>query len=178
MMNPAEEITKYWLQQEGFFTMDNVSVGFQRKEIDILAFHPLTGEHLHVEVKVSVRPAQPIRGWGPSSFGSEPLKDRVRDYCNNKFVGIVNKKTRKVSEQRRIERKAESLLGTREYKKMLVLGKLKGDSPDEITDAFAANEVEVVFFERVICELHDAMVDVQQNGARKYVQLIKKFQSS
>jgi hypothetical protein len=39
-MNPAEEIVKYWMQQQGYFVQSSIHIPKgQNREIDILAIH-------------------------------------------------------------------------------------------------------------------------------------------
>ena len=52
-MNPAEEIVKFWLQEQGYFVQSSVRVdGGRGREIDILAMN-LAGHKRHIEVSVS-----------------------------------------------------------------------------------------------------------------------------
>src|SRR3989338_9286501 len=55
-MNPAEEIVKFWLQQNGYFVQSSIRVPLGRnREIDILAMHEKEDKKKHIEVSVAIR---------------------------------------------------------------------------------------------------------------------------
>ena len=61
-MNPAEEIVKFWLQQNGYFYQSSIRVesikgnpSSRNKEIDILAIHKDGKIKRHIEVSVSIK---------------------------------------------------------------------------------------------------------------------------
>lgn len=94
-LNPSEEIVNAWLNERGFFTIQNIKVG--RKEIDILAGKPSTGERLHVEAHISVKPFGPLRahGVGVKDARNQSLTSRLEKIYNQKFFDdrLVKKAT-------------------------------------------------------------------------------------
>src|SRR3989344_2717853 len=101
-MNPAEEIVKFWLQQNGYFVMSSIRVpsGYNR-EIDILAVHEKEGKRKHIEVSVSVRmqainhTVQTLAEHFVLKFNNERIVSEVRrkfhdqDYSKELIVGEV-----------------------------------------------------------------------------------------
>ncbi|MEM3628537.1 MAG: hypothetical protein QXQ94_09490 [Candidatus Bathyarchaeia archaeon] len=93
-MDPAEEIVNLWLNQQGFFVMCGVKVGYRGKEIDFLAVDIKNEKRIHVEVHASVSPLAPLRPWGSAKYGKLPIEDRVRYCYYDKFVGATEEGTK------------------------------------------------------------------------------------
>lgn len=162
-MDPAEEIVNEWLQSKGFFVMSGI-VCKGNKEIDFLGINPKTGEKVHVEVHVSSHPAQPLRAWGDQKYGRVKIDIRLKHYFEKKFIGTVIKKKAGIPEDRNeekivlidhvIEETAADKMGSKDYERWLVVGEVKGDTPEQIVTEFEKLGVKVFFFrERIFTEL-------------------------
>ncbi len=165
-MYPQEEIVRVWLEEEGFLTMSNIRVG--RREIDLLAMHPVTGEKRHIEVHVSVKPVGRIRSGRHVKISKQSLSKRVGDIVQRKFEGAIRKRVKK-------------LLGTGDYKCYQVWGKIRGDDPDDVVSEFKKHDVEVVYIKDIIDQLKQKFKQTKrtyQDEVRKYVQLLDEFTPS
>lgn len=152
-VDPAEEIVHLWLQQQGFFTMHGVEVGYKGKEIDFLGINPASGRRVHVEVHASVLPLAPLRPWGSAKYGRMPLERRVELYFYSRFVGAVRKGTGELV-NRCIEEAASKLLGTKDYERWLVLLHPYPLDPEErLRSEFGKHGVKVFSFEDVLKEI-------------------------
>ena len=140
--------------------MSNVKVGYRGKEIDFLAVNPVTNRRVHVEVHASVFPLAPLRAWRSAKFGKEPINERMRHYYNNKFIGATKEGSGKLL-NRCVEYRAAEKLGSKDYERWLVLGKLhKRDSEDEIKKEFTKLGGEVFF-------VKDILKNIQFKGAAR-----------
>ncbi|MDO8591245.1 MAG: hypothetical protein Q7R65_04720 [bacterium] len=102
-MNPAEEIVKFWLQENGYFVQSSIQVG--RKEIDILAIHKKDKkDRRHIEVTVSIRM---VDGKGRS------VREWIADYKKRKFQP---KKIREIVQER---------FGSNVYSKEIIVGEIR-----------------------------------------------------
>lgn len=152
-MDPAEEIVNIWLQQQGFFVMNHLKIGYSGKEADFLAVEPKQRMCVHVEVHVAVAPLGPFRPWGAAKYGKMPVEERVKLYHEDKFVGIVDKKELHLK-NRCIEDKVREVFGTGDYEKWLVLGVLhKADSRQKLENEFLKYKVKVFFIEDILKEI-------------------------
>lgn len=152
-MDPAEEIVSLWLKQQGFFVMSEVDVGYRGKEIDFLAVDPRSGRRAHVEIHASVRPSGPLRPWGPLKYGKWPLKDRVRAYYYDKFIGAMKEGVEEPL-NRCVERRASEVFGGKEYERWLILAQLHPkDDPDAIRQEFKKYKVEVFFLKDILKQM-------------------------
>lgn len=177
-MEPAEEIATSWLQRKGYFTMNGVKVGYYNKEIDVLAIHPKTGDKLHVEVHVSISPAGALRAWGSKKYSSEALPKRITDFYRSKFVGAVDKQTRKLKNHC-VRDKVEELFGPGEYRKVLVVGNLHKDDPEEeLRKEFEKHDVELKPLGVILKEVLENMKGVYMDTAKRYVQILSEFLQS
>jgi len=148
-MNAAEEIVKIWLEQRGYFHIDNLAAG-GRKEIDFLAVKPGSGgrigEKCHVEVSVSTRPNL---SWSKKKHGSiERIADRD---VKTKF------------HDRRVIKEAEKRFGRGPYKKIFVKGPLdrNGTERERWIRQVKRKGVEVKKFEEIVSEVRDSLKDVK-----------------
>lgn len=174
-MEPAEEIVTSWLKQKRYLTMNEIKVGYYNKEIDILAVKPATGEKIHVEVHVSIRPAFGLRAWGDQQYAKEKLQQRIRYFCQNKFIGAVNKKDRKLK-NRCIEDAVKKVFKSNSYEKMLVVGKLhRTDPKDELESELAKHGVKLVFLSDILKDMIEKMDEVYMDNARRYLQIFSAF---
>jgi len=162
LLEPSEEIVVAWLNQKGFFTLNNYKVG--NKEIDVLAFKPRTGEKTHVEIGVSVNPVPPFGGIRKISK-APPLKERVKNYFEKKFQGTNDRTTKAVKE----------IFGTPDYQKMLVVGLLnpKYDTLEGLQQEFEKHHVKVVDFREVMKEIK--ITRTRYTDAREYIKLARFF---
>jgi len=169
-LEPSEEIVTAWLNQEGFFTLNNYKIG--RSELDLLAFNHLENKKWHVEMSVSVRP---VGGWARqedslrdhaySVLGKEQYEERIGNVFRKKFVG----------DKGRIENKVKEIFGG-SYDKYLIVGKLdpKYDPEDVFVQAWKKNDVRVKFFGEIIKEIKITLQSYRDLG-RRYMQLIEIF---
>lgn len=170
-MEPAEEIVTSWLKQKNYLTMNEIKVGYYNKEIDILAIKPATGEKVHVEVHVSIRPAGGLRAWGHKKYATEPLQQRIRCFCLSKFIGAVNKKDRELKKPC-VEDKAKQVFNSNDYQKMLVVGKLhRTDPKNELETELAKHGVKLVLLEDILKDLIKNMDKVYMDNAMRYLQI-------
>lgn len=175
-MDPAEELVGLWLQRQGFFVRYGIRVGWHTKEIDFLAINADASEKVHVEVHASVKPLGPFRAYGPVRYGRKPLRVRVRDYYNDKFVGPTDKKSRKLR-NRKVEERVQKILGTDVYEKRLVVGVLhKQDKLSDLKREFLKHGVEVFTIEEVLGELRFGGVSKDHIG--RFVQLLASQMTS
>jgi hypothetical protein len=159
-LDPAEEIVHLWLQQQGFFTMHGIKVGYGGKEIDFLGINLTNNKRVHVEVHAAVFPIGPLRPWGPARYGKMPLSERVRLYYYTRFVGAVKKSTGELI-NRCVEETASRLLGTKNYERWLVLLHLHPLDPEEqLRSEFSKHGVKVF-------SLKDVLKNIRIEGAAK-----------
>jgi len=169
-MEPSEEIVMAWLNQKGFFTINNYKIG--GSELDLLALNPLENRKWHVEVSVSV---QPVGGWARQSdplkdvafdvLGSQRYEERLERAFTRKFVGKAGQ----------IESKIREIFGG-PYDRYLVVGKLdpRYDPPEDFVRVWKKNGVEVRFFADIIKEIQITDATYRDLG-RRYIQLIEVF---
>lgn len=158
----SEELVMAWLNQKGFFTLNNYRVG--NKEIDLLALNPINNDKIHVEISVSVNPVGPH--FGGAKIGQAPsLDQRVEKYVEKKFRGTKGRTMRRV----------EEIFGTKNYRKMLIIGLLnpKYDQPNRFKREFAKHNVEVINFSEVMKGL--TILKTRYTDARRYIQLERTF---
>jgi hypothetical protein len=154
--------------------MSGVKVGVQNKEIDVLALNPQSHKKVHVEVHVSVRPLSALRAWSSAKYGSDPLPERIKWFYENKFIGRMDKETRQLKD-RCIEEKAESIFGTSDYKRYLVVGTLhKNDPEEELRDSLTQLGVKLILMKDIIRELLDTS-EVYQDDTRRFLQIISQY---
>lgn len=157
---------RVWLEEEGFLTMSNIRVG--RREIDLLAMHPITGEKRHIEVHVSVKPVGRIRSGRHVNISKQSLSKRVRDIVQRKFKGEIQNHVMK-------------LFGTRDYNCYQIWGKIHGDDPKDVVSEFKKNDVQVVYIKDIIGQLQSKFRKKKrsyQDEVRKYIQLFDEFAPS
>lgn len=169
-MEASEEIVTAWLNQEGFFTLNNYKVG--GNELDLLAFNPLENKKWHIEMSVSVLP---IGGWARhgdplkevtfEALGPQKYEERIEKRFRSKFIG----------ENGRIESKVREIFGG-DYERYLVVGKLSPayDPRDSFIQAWKKHGVEVKFFRDIIRQIKITTVSYRDLG-RRYIQLIETF---
>jgi len=166
-MDPAEEIVTAWLNEKGFFTLNNYRVGLN--EIDILTINPRTDEKFHIEMHIPIKPLGALRARGPIKYANASLQARVEEIVNKKFLGKNNK----------IRKAIEHIFGTRNYKDIFILGKLHPSDPkNAVIREFAKYRIKVFFFADILKEIKDKLQEgekVYMSTARRYIQLIESF---
>lgn len=161
LLEPSEELVIAWLNQKGFFTLNNYRVG--NKEIDLLALKPKTDERVHVEVSVSVNPVAPFGGIRKISQ-APPLNQRVKKYVEKKFKGTKDRTAKAVRE----------IFGSADYQKMLIIGLNENyDTLEDLQQEFAIYNVKVVHFREVMKDLN--ITRKRYTDARRYIQLERIF---
>lgn len=159
-MNPAEEIVRYWLQQQGYFIQSSIRVPKgQNREIDILALHHKTGEMKHVEVSIAVRMAVYI--------GDAATK--AKEY-SKKFENV------------RIETEVRRRFGrTGPIKRVFVVGNVSIKNKDvleEFTKECKLLNIEIISFSQILNEVASSLGSGSQlNCIIKTVQFCKEFMS-
>lgn len=177
-MEPSEALVMAWLKDEGYFVMHSVKAK-HNKEIDILAIHPLKDKRVHIEVKVAIKPAGGLRAWSAARHASEDMTTRVKLFCQNKFVGKVNKDTRRLDDSC-IQDVVTHNLGTTDYEKWLAFGALdKSDPEEKLREELNKNGVKLVLLRDLLQEMEAKMTqNVYMDDARRYLQIFWKFLSS
>lgn len=162
LMEPSEELVTIWLNQNGFFTLNNWKVGGQ--EIDLLAWNPKTNKKQHYEIQVSVNPVGLFFG-GAKITTAPPLSQRVKTYFESKFEG----------KNKRIATKVTEIFGTAKYEKVLVVGLLNEtyDPYKRFRQEFRKHGVKVIDFKKIIKELN--IKRTRYMDARRYIQLERCF---
>ncbi len=155
-MNAAEEIVKYWYEQQGYFCMESIKVG--RREIDLLAIKlkekdNSIQEAVHVEVQVSINYTN--------------FKETVKQIAT-RYDGKFNDK--------KVQAYIQRLIG-KSYHKIEVRGKmaLKGkDIRPEYIKLRKRSGITVIPFEKIFNEVTQKMgTDHQLNPIIQAVQLAK-----
>jgi len=169
-MRPAEEIVTAWLNQNGFFTMNNYRLGWH--EMDILACHPTKGKRLHVEVQVSVRNVggwwtkdDPYKGIPFEKLSLQQYEQRIERIFRKKFIGRKGE----------IEERIKEIFGG-PYERCFVVGELHPEyDPDgSFVEAWKKQSVEVKWFREIIREIAISR-ESYGDRARQYMQLIEFF---
>lgn len=163
--------------QNGYLTMNSVKL-LHNKEIDILAMHPKTGHKVHVEVQVSIHPFAPFRAWSHVDYGRDPLPLRIRYFCENKFVGFLDKKTRDLKD-RCIEELVKNIFGEGEYERWLIVGVLhKRDPRDKLKEALEENGVKLKTIKEILLDMQSHIEEhIYMDDTRRYIQIFSTFLS-
>lgn len=128
-------------------------MGYCGKEIDFLGIDIKNNRRVHLEVHASVSPFGPLRPWAPAKYGKVELKERVKHYFNKKFVGSIATGTGELK-NRCVKNTASKFLGSKNYEKWLVLGKLyKKDSEDQLKQEFEKYGVKVFFIRDILKQI-------------------------
>ena len=156
-MNPAEEIVKFSLQQQGYFFESSIKVG--RKDIDILAVHPIhPNQRRHIEVSVSINMVDP----------KNTPESKALHYLNHHFG------------HPEIKPEVQKRFGQNlSYKMELVVGdiRLKGrECLAEFTRECKKLDITVITFASILEKIRSNLgTGTEFNGTIKTVQLCKKF---
>ncbi len=156
-MNPAEEIVKFWLQQNDYFIQSSIRVpnGYNR-ELDILAVHEKESKKKHIEVSVSVR--------------MQAINHTVQTLAEH----FVHK-----FDNERITQEVHRRFYDGVYSKELVVGevRLRGqDVLEEFTAECAKFGIQVLPISRILAEVAQTLGGhTHLNPIIKTVQLCKKF---
>ena len=157
MKNPAEELVTAWLQERGYFTMNNKKVprkgGGMGAEIDILATN--RKKNIWVEVSVSTNPRC-------NYLKETRFKSTVGHYASNFRRKDKNQKVR-------------SYFG-KNYEKWLVYGKLAltVTEKDKFEKALLKKGVKAIQFGKIFGELR-SLRGYRLDTARGYMNLFEAF---
>ncbi len=156
-MNPAEEIVKYWLQENNYFFQSSIKVPKSRgKEIDILAIDNEEKERKHIEVSVSIRMAD---------YENNPTS-KAEDYYKNKF------------NHPEVKKEVEARLGAK-YTKELIVGDLtlqKKDCLNEFTEQCKKFGIKVTHISTILNEIIPKLgTETHLNSIIKTTQLVSVF---
>lgn len=136
-MNIGEKLVGSALQSLGYFTIQGLKAGV--READFLAVK-MNGEKVtlwHIEVQISRRPIGNLRAYARlGNTGDNPIK-AAREYIDKKFF------------QRDLCRKIEFVLGTKDYRRMFIHGRLR--SPEQL-EAFKEKRIECLSIGKLVEE--------------------------
>ncbi len=161
-MEPEKEIVNWWLNRNGFFTLNNIKAA-QNKEIGTLAlkFGKEGSSIQHIEVNCSVSNPRNL-----TLDKSSPEKS-VEDYTTKKFENeiIINK----------INDSIKELTGEeKEYQKAVVLGNLAHANRKRIISLLKKRGYVVYKFEDILCDvMHNLDKQNYQSTTIRNLQLIK-----
>ncbi len=152
-MNPAEEIVKFWLQENGYFLQSSIRLA-HNKEIDILAVNTEKKEKLHIEVSVSVRMANYDRN--PSELAEE--------FYQRKFIAVENDVAKAFGEK---------------YSKNLVVGNVSFKNKDilkEFIKECEKRDIKVITIKEILDVIRPKLsTHTYLNAVIKTIQIAKEF---
>lgn len=159
-MNPAEEIVKFWLQQNGYFVQSSIHVPKGRgREIDIFAIHHDTHEIKHIEVSVGIRMAvySGDAATKAAEYSKKFMNSRVKDEVRRRFGG------------------------TGHVKRELVVGDVSIKNKDvlkEFIKECKSHSITIILFSKILNEVATSLgTENRLNCIIRTVQLCKKFLS-
>jgi len=130
-----KQIVKYWLNKNGFYTIDNVKAG--NRNIDFIAISFKEGkinQLNHIEVSCSI---------SSTAVNLSKLKEGINKHIKIKFSSpvIVNK----------IKKIIKEFAGTeKNYNKILVLSMLPKSNKKEIVESFKSRGITIYEFENIL----------------------------
>ena len=159
-MNPAEEIVKFWLQENGYFVQSSIHVlKGQGREIDILAIHRKTRKMKHIEVSVGIKMSV-FKGDAAAKaaeYSKKFMNSRIKDETRRRF-GV-----------------------TGPIKRELVVGDVSIKHKDvlkDFTKVCKKHHIDVVMFSVILNDVADKLkFENRLNPIIRTVQLCKKFLS-
>lgn len=157
-MNPAEEIVKYWLKENGFFVQSSIRVPNGRgREIDILAVDDQGNNKRHIEVSVSIEMAH---------FHGN-AQTRAQDY------------DKKFHHPKIIEEVQRRFGNHNEYRKELVVGDV-AIKKENVIDKFITEcrklDIHVIPISGILEDIYPKLkAHNQLNHTVKTIQITKKF---
>lgn len=161
-MEPENEIVNWWLNRNGFFTLNNIKAA-HNKEIGTLAlkFDESGSKILHIEVNCSVGYPRNL-----TLDKSSPEKS-VEKYINKKFEDSIITK--------RVKKAIKELTGQeKEYTRAVVIGNLAHSNRSKIVGLLKEKGYAVFKFENI---LKDVMFNLDkqnyQSGTIRNMQLVK-----
>ena len=159
-MDAAEEIVTKWLNNQGYFTINNLKMG-NGKEIDILAFSPSIEKGpkaIHVEVQVSTRPVK----------GSDVSPETVTKYCDRKFIHENSN-----NNDERIKKEVFRIFGHQNYEKWLVKGVIDEVQRNDYVSSLEKNDVKLLNISDIVNDLVKEMDGVDMQNPIRYLQIIE-----
>ncbi|MEK7170115.1 MAG: hypothetical protein AAB767_02405 [Patescibacteria group bacterium] len=155
-MNPAEEIVKFWLQEQGYFLQSSIRLP-KNKEIDILAIDPKTNNKFHIEVSVSVRCANYDKN----------AEQFTKEFSDRKFDSVEEFVTKILREK---------------YTRILVVGNISFKNKDIrqefITECRKLN-LEIVLFQDILNKVRPLLgTKTHLNSIIKAIQLAEVFEGT
>jgi len=150
-MNPAEEIVKFWLQENGYFTQSSIRLP-KNKEIDILA--KKGNENIHIEVSVSVRMAN----------YKENASSLADIFLERKFKSVSNDVAKVIGEK---------------YSKTLVVGNVSFKNKDileEFIQECKEREIKVITIKEILDNIRPNLsTHTYLNSVIKTIQIAQVF---
>lgn len=140
-IEPEREIVNWWLNRNGFFTLNNIKAG-RNREIGTLAlkFREPGSSIRHVEVSCSVSYQRNL------TPDKSPAEKSVEDYVNKKFdddviIGVIKKSIKELTGQEK------------PYERAVVLGNIAQANKGAIIKSLKKRGVKVINFGDVLCEV-------------------------
>lgn len=164
-MEPEVHIVDRYMQLvRKCLTMTNVMLG-GGKEIDLLAFNPVSGEKFHIEVRIATGRGFRLRMIDTQTKNGRKHRRGLDTLNEIKFVPPI------------VVNSVKEIFGSPEYKKVLVVWAVQGD--EVIEQAKAVYNIEVWKLSDIMSEMMKAI------GTRSYrddvlrvIQLISKMKST
>ncbi len=161
-IEPEREIVNWWLNRSGFFTLNNIKAG-KNKKIGTLAlkFKEPESKIQHIEVNCSVSYPRNL------TLDKSPIDKSVETYVNKKFddaiiVNVINKSIKELTGQEK------------PYEKTVILGNIAHVNKGKIIKALKKKRIKVIKFEDILCEVMQTL-DRQnyQSATIRNLQLVK-----
>lgn len=140
-VEPEREIVNWWLNRNGFFTLNNIKAG-RNKEIGTLAlkFKEPDSSIQHIEVNCSVSYPRNL------TLDKGPVEKSVGDYVNKKFDDSIVVEV--------IKKSIKELTGReKQYEKTIVLGNIAQANKGRILKELKKKGIKVIGFEDILCEV-------------------------
>lgn len=160
-MEPEVHIVDRYMQLvKKCFTMTNVMLG-GGKEIDLLAFNPVSGEKFHIEVRIATGRGFRLR-----------MKDTQTKNGRKHKRGLDTLNEIKFKPQIVVD-KVKEIFGSSEYKKVLVVWDIQSD--DVVEQAKVVYDIEVWKLPEIISEMRRKIgTKSYRDDVLRTVQLISK----
>lgn len=136
-MNFGEQLVGAALQSIGYFVIQGLKVGV--READFLAIKNRDGkmEHFHIEVQMSYSPSGVLRAKSPYGNSVKEYQKAAEEFIEKKFF------------HPKLSKHIGKVLGTKNYKKVFVYGRLKEPRQLEI---FKKKEIQCISLKELIDE--------------------------
>lgn len=145
-------IDKYLQEVKKWLTMTNIGLGKKKKEIDLLAINPRTGEKYHIESRVSI-----------SSFGKLRVHERKRSNKTSLRNGL-NYFSREKFDNTIMVNGIREIFGNTNYSRILIVWDVEDESVIDVAkEKFG---IEIWYMEEILDELKEAILQDKIKGSR------------